>query len=103
MKKVISAIIAIICVLGITFGCVYWYKSATKLPNDLPNEVSGDKLSGDKESGDFINNNNEIEVSNNPIFTLENYPKVDASLAIHPLVDSIASDFLRNSKRRTYL
>ncbi len=28
------------------------------------------------------------------IFTLENYPKVDASLAIHPLVDSIAADFL---------
>ena len=32
--------------------------------------------------------------SNEPIFTLQNYPKVDASLAIHPLVDSIASDFL---------
>lgn len=31
---------------------------------------------------------------NNPLFTPENYPKVDASLAIHPLVDSIAADFL---------
>ena len=29
-----------------------------------------------------------------PIFTLDNYPRVDASLAIHPLVDSIAADFL---------
>ncbi len=29
-----------------------------------------------------------------PIFTLENYPRVDASLAIHPLVDALASDFL---------
>ena len=29
------------------------------------------------------------------IFTLEDYPKVDASLAIHPLVDSIAADFLK--------
>lgn len=32
--------------------------------------------------------------SNETIFTLDNYPKVDASLAIHPLVDSIAADFL---------
>ncbi len=34
------------------------------------------------------------EIPAEPIFTLEHYPKVDASLAIHPLVDSIASDFL---------
>ena len=34
------------------------------------------------------------EVPNEPIFTMENYPKVDASLAIHPLVDAIAADFL---------
>ena len=34
------------------------------------------------------------KISNEPIFTLDNYPKVDASLAIHPLVDSIAADFL---------
>lgn len=37
---------------------------------------------------------NKTEVPNEPIFTLEDYPKVDASLAIHPLVDAIASDFL---------
>ncbi len=35
------------------------------------------------------------EVPNEPIFTLDNYPKIDASLAIHPLVDSIAADFLQ--------
>lgn len=29
-----------------------------------------------------------------PLFTLDNYPKVDASLAIHPLVDALAADFL---------
>ena len=39
-------------------------------------------------------NSSPVEISNEPIFTLENYPKVDASLAIHPLVDSIAADFL---------
>ena len=34
------------------------------------------------------------EAADEILFTLEDYPKVDASLAIHPLVDSIASDFL---------
>lgn len=34
------------------------------------------------------------EMDVQPLFTLEDYPKVDASLAIHPLVDSIASNFL---------
>ncbi len=29
-----------------------------------------------------------------PIFTVENYPKVDASLAIHPLVNAIAANFI---------
>ncbi|MBQ8541146.1 MAG: substrate-binding domain-containing protein [Clostridia bacterium] len=37
---------------------------------------------------------NKAEAPNEPIFTLEDYPKVDASLAIHPLADAIASDFL---------
>ena len=67
MKKALAIIITILLVIGIVLGCIYWYKAAT-----TPNE----------------------EVSYEPIFTLENYPKVDASLAIHPLVDSIASNFL---------
>lgn len=67
MKKLIAIIITVLLMIGIVIGCIYWYKSAT-----TPNE----------------------NVSKEPIFTLENYPKVDASLAIHPLVDSIASNFL---------
>ena len=67
MKKTLAIIITIFFMVGIVLGCVFWYKTAT-----TPSEVSADK----------------------PIFTLENYPRVDASLAIHPLVDSIASNFL---------
>lgn len=37
----------------------------------------------------------QTKVSNEAIFTLDNYPRVDASLAIHPLVDAIAADFLQ--------
>ncbi len=83
MKKFLFVIVAVICVVGIVFGCMYWYKTSTAPQNDIVVSNSGD---------DDINN--DVVVRNDPIFTLENYPKVDASLAIHPLVNSIASDFL---------
>ena len=81
MKKALPVIIAVICMVCIVVGCVCWYKSATKNSNGVLNNQSGEVNSGEN-------------ISNEPIFTLENYPKVDASLAIHPLVDSIASNFL---------
>ena len=89
MKKVLPMVIAVICMIGIVFGCIYWYKSATQLPNDINNENINEQ-----NSGEIVNNDSGEEISDEPIFTLENYPKVDASLAIHPLVDSIASNFL---------
>lgn len=42
----------------------------------------------------YENDKKEEKVSDEPLFTLEEYPKVDASLAIHPLVDAIAANFL---------
>ena len=89
MKKILPIVIAVICIVGIVLGCVCWYRSATKMPSDLQDEKSGEINSGEvviKDSGE--------EILSSPIFTLEDYPKVDASLAIHPLVDSIASDFM---------
>jgi phosphate transport system substrate-binding protein len=67
MKKVLAITVTVLLMVGIVLGCIYWYKAATN-----PSEV----------------------ISDESIFTLANYPKVDASLAIHPLVDSIASNFL---------
>lgn len=81
MKKIWNIILSVVCVILIVVGCVFWYRSSVKLPNNVPsndNNVSGETESKNSE----------------PIFTKENYPRVDASLAIHPLVDSIASDFL---------
>ena len=83
MKNRIMWIIAVIIMLGIIIGCVCWYKVATKsieIPSIPENTISGEK--------ENLTNENE------PTFTLENYPRVDASLAIHPLVNSIAADFL---------
>ena len=52
--------------LAVVAGCVVWYKTATTA----------------------------FDETAEPLFTKENYPRVDASLAIHPLVDAIAANFL---------
>ena len=70
MKKTIAIIITILIVFLIVAGCIMWYKAAT-----TPTE-------------------NKPEIVPDALFTLDTYPRVDASLAIHPLVDAIASDFL---------
>lgn len=89
MKKIVSIIIVITCIFGIVYGCVAWYQNATQIHNENSyenqNEIS---------SGEIVNNDSGEENPTAPIFTLENYPRVDASLAIHPLVDSIASNFM---------
>ena len=87
MKKNSIYIIAFIMVIAITAGCVYWYNSATK---DLTEPTTAETMDTTTETTEDTTENQE----NEPIFTLENYPKVDASLAIHPLVDSIAADFM---------
>ena len=65
MKK-LPLILAIVFMVAVIGGCVVWYKTATT-PFDETAE---------------------------PLFTEENYPRVDASLAIHPLVDAIAANFM---------
>ena len=86
MKKSLMIVITVIIICAIVGGCFAWYQIATK---DL--ETPNEPLTGDVVQKEPVIKE---EISSEPIFTLENYPKVDASLAIHPLVDSIASDFL---------
>ena len=97
MKKFIPVIIAIVCMIGVVLGCIYWYKSATIVYTpDIPvnPNINQDNNQDVVQNETNENDDNKEEIKNEPIFTVENYPSVDASLAIHPLVDSIASDFL---------
>ena len=87
---------ALLGVIGIIFGCVKWYQSATagleqteKEQEERPVETETPMVTLTPTPEPIV-----PPVEAEPIFTLEDYPKVDASLAIHPLVDSIASDFL---------
>jgi len=71
MKKVLAILGTLVVMLCVVLGCIYWYRQMTSEEQQ------------------------NIEVAlDAPLFTLENYPKVDASLAIHPLVDSLAANFL---------
>ena len=72
MKK-LPLILAMVFMLAVVAGCVVWYKTATT-PFDETAE---------------------------PLFTKENYPRVDASLAIHPLVDAIAARLMSFSRRKS--
>lgn len=65
MKKR-TILLAVVFMAAVVAGCLFWYRSATT-PFDETAE---------------------------PLFTAEDYPRVDASLAIHPLVDAIAANFL---------
>ena len=79
-KTICEIIIALVAVVIVIIGCVAWYNNATK------DTKTADVENLDKEEKE--------EISTEPIFSKEEYPRIDASLAIHPLVDSIASDFM---------
>ena len=87
MKKNSIYILAVFAMFAIICGCVYWYNSATK---DLTEPTTAATMDTTTAATEYTT----VDQENEPIFTLENYPKVDASLAIHPLVDSIAADFM---------
>ena len=89
MKNKFAIIISVICVISVILGCANWYKF--EMEKILESMSSGDKIII-QDSENLQENNDDI--SKEPLYTLENYPRVDASLAIHPLVDSIASNFL---------
>ncbi len=62
----------------------------TQKENVLPSP-SGDV----KQSGESVENKDSGEkVTNEPIFTKENYPRIDASTAIQPLTEAIKDDFV---------
>ena len=95
MKNNVAIIVSIVCILLVVIGCLCWYNVA--IHEEINN---GDYVSDENENensgmiSDKNQENTNNEISNEPLYTLENYPRVDASLAIHPLVDSLASNFL---------
>lgn len=85
MKKGMTILLSIVVVIAVLLGCVWAYKHFTA-KEEIPTK-SGDVITDvSKESGEKVNDE--------PIFTNETYPKVDASLAIQPLAEELRKNFI---------
>jgi len=77
-----ALVVTIIIMFAVIIGCMIWYNQSTK-------DIKQGEIKDLEETEKPVET-----ISTEPIFSKENYPRIDASLAIHPLVDSIASDFM---------
>lgn len=73
VAKILLVVLVIMICAGVYLGCAYIYK------NEKDNEVQ-EKIAGEK-------------ITSEPLYTLENYPKVDASLATQPLTNAFIKNF----------
>jgi len=77
MKKGISNITLAVIILVIIALCVAIYFTVDKLWI----------------SNNNVTNNLQNNISEAPLYTMDNFPKIDASLATQPLTDAIISNF----------
>ena len=94
MKKAMIIVLTVLIMLGVVVGCVVWYQSATAEPEQKQGDAEPTKVLTEAPTEAPTPEPTVTPVTEEPLFALEDYPKVDASLAIHPLVDSIAANFL---------
>lgn len=81
LGKFLKVILILIAMFIISFGCVLIYEHFTMDTNIPETDISTE---------DKVNTET---ISKEPIFSLENYPKVDASLATQPLTDAFIKNF----------
>lgn len=89
MKKSVAIVISVIVMILVVCGCVGAYMYFT-LQSDLPMQ-SGDVITENKQDEEVKSGE---EINHEPIFTKENYPRIDASTAIQPLTEAIKKDFV---------
>ncbi len=78
-KKILLSVLAVIVLAAVAVFCVFSYKYFT----------SAKKVNIVTE-----NKKEDVQVSEEPLFTKENYPKVDASLATQPLTNAFIKNFV---------
>lgn len=84
MKRFLNAVLVLIILALITVGCYFIYYAIDRAENTVTQDVN-----------EITNYSEQVT---EPIFTLENYPKVDASLATQPLTDAFIKDFTGEEK-----
>lgn len=88
MNKAIKVIISLIIIVLITVVCYEVYRLVIEKDKCISENIS---VIESNEKNELENENQEN--STEPIFTLENYPKVDASLATQPLTTAFIKNF----------
>ena len=87
----VSICIIVILIIGII---ILGFLTIKEKNNQIDTNLGNNNEKNIEKIKNNLEKTEEEIASKAPIFTKENYPRVDASLAIHPLVDSIAADFL---------
>ena len=85
MKKFLSKILLLFVIAFIVVLCIGAYNYITDLED---------------EKEDFANEVKQEEISKDPIFTSENFPRIDASLATQPLTNAFYENFTGESSEK---
>ena len=94
MKKG-SSMITLIVVIGLVVAlCVGAYFLVSSLYEKKLNQNGDVNNNNSQDNTQNTSKNDEEEISSEPLYTLDNYPKVDASLATQPLTNAFIKNFV---------
>lgn len=82
IKKILKILIAFVIIIAITFLCYQEYRLLIESEDNTQMSDNNQENKVEKK-----------EISKEPIFTLDEYPKVDASLATQPLTNAFIKNF----------
>lgn len=94
MKKGSSMITLIVVIVLVVALCVGAYFLVSSLYEKKLNQNGDVNNNSSQDNTQSTSKNDEEEISSEPLYTLDNYPKVDASLATQPLTNAFIKNFV---------
>ena len=94
MKKGSSMITLIVVIVLVVALCVGAYFLVSSLYEKKLNQNGDVNNKNSQDNTQSTSKNDEEEISSEPLYTLDNYPKVDASLATQPLTNAFIKNFV---------
>ena len=94
MKKGSSMITLIVVIVLVVALCVGAYCLVSSLYEKKLNQNGDVNNNNSQDNTQNTSKNDEEEISSEPLYTLDNYPKVDASLATQPLTNAFIKNFV---------
>lgn len=94
MKKGSSMITLIVVIVLVVALCVGTYFLVSSLYEKKLNQNGNVNNNNSQDNTQGTSKNDGEEISSEPLYTLDNYPKVDASLATQPLTNAFIKNFV---------